>query len=67
MDLEYADPYNNTGSPPVAEKSGPLAKFFGGGAGRYPLEQRIEDKKRGIGRQRHPFLGMLCITSSISF
>ena len=24
---------------------------------RYPLEQRIEDKKRGIGRQRYPFLG----------
>ena len=25
--------------------------------GRYPIEQRIEDKKRGIGRQRHPFVG----------
>jgi hypothetical protein len=24
---------------------------------RYPLEQRIEDKKRGIGRQKYPFLG----------
>jgi len=28
-------------------------------AGRkYPLQQRIEDKKRGIGRQKHPFVGM---------
>jgi len=24
--------------------------------GRYPLQQRIEDKKRGIGRQRYPFV-----------
>jgi hypothetical protein len=23
---------------------------------RYPIEQRIEDKKRGIGRQRYPFV-----------
>lgn len=25
-------------------------------AGKYPLDQRIEDKKRGIGRQRYPFV-----------
>lgn len=30
-----------------------------GGGGRYPLEQRIENKKRGIGRQRHAFVGAL--------
>ncbi|KAF9044628.1 rhomboid-domain-containing protein [Hymenopellis radicata] len=66
-DLEYADPYNNTRAPPVPEKSGPLAKLLGGGgAGRYPLEQRIEDKKRGIGRQRHPFLVWILTTIMVS-
>ncbi|KAN0125085.1 hypothetical protein V8E52_001637 [Russula decolorans] len=29
-----------------------LARWFN--PGKYPLEQRIEDKKRGIGRQRYP-------------
>lgn len=32
-----------------------LARWFD--PGKYPLEQRIEDKKRGIGRQRYPVLG----------
>ena len=27
--------------------------------GRYPLQQRIEDKKRGIGRQRYPFVAWI--------
>lgn len=27
------------------------------GGGKYPIEQRIEDKKRGIGRQKYPFVG----------
>ncbi|KAG2023575.1 hypothetical protein CC2G_001213 [Coprinopsis cinerea AmutBmut pab1-1] len=45
--LEYDD--SNTRSKP----SGPLAKFFGNT--RYPIEQRIENKKRGIGVQRTPF------------
>ncbi len=53
---EYADPYNPERAKPVAEKSGPLARFLG--EGRYPIEQRIEDKKRGIGRQKYPFLGV---------
>ncbi|KAK0506343.1 hypothetical protein EDD18DRAFT_1122984 [Armillaria luteobubalina] len=54
QDLEYADPYNAERAKPVAEKAGPLARFLG--EGRYPIEQRIEDKKRGIGRQKYPFL-----------
>ena len=29
-----------------------MDKFLGNA--KYPLEQRIEDKKRGIGRQKHP-------------
>ena len=27
--------------------------------GRYPLQQRIEDKKRGIGRQKYPFVAWI--------
>ncbi|KAF7965894.1 hypothetical protein HWV62_40995 [Athelia sp. TMB] len=49
-DLEYAEPEEFPGA--VEEKTG-LAGMFAGG-GRYPLQQRIEDKKRGIGRQRYP-------------
>ncbi|KAF7985258.1 hypothetical protein HWV62_6383 [Athelia sp. TMB] len=49
-DLEYAEPEEFPGA--VEEKKG-LAGMFAGG-GRYPLQQRIEDKKRGIGRQRYP-------------
>ena len=54
-DLEYQDPYGKNGqfAPPQKPESA-LQRFFGG---RYPIEQRIENKKRGIGRQRHPFLG----------
>ncbi|KAF8230653.1 rhomboid-domain-containing protein [Tricholoma matsutake] len=45
---EYAEPYGGDKRPvPSTEKTFPA---------RYPLEQRIEDKKRGIGRQRYPFL-----------
>ncbi|TFK57033.1 rhomboid-domain-containing protein, partial [Heliocybe sulcata] len=32
----------------------PWAKFAA--SGKYPIEQRIENKKRGIGRQRYPFV-----------
>ncbi|KAJ8496908.1 hypothetical protein ONZ45_g12260 [Pleurotus djamor] len=57
-DLEIADPqgdpYNASRAQPVSEKAGPFSRFFNGG--RYPIEQRIEDKRRGIGRQRYPFV-----------
>ena len=39
-----------------------MERFFGG---KYPLEQRIENKRRGLGRQRYPFLGE-CKTWCIS-
>jgi len=58
QDLEYADPYDATQALPTAsakEKRLPLATFLTGG--RYPIEQRIENKKRGIGRQKYPFIG----------
>jgi len=58
---EYADPsdpYDATHAKPVSEKASPLAKLLTpGDYGKYPLDQRIEDKKRGIGRQRYPFVG----------
>jgi len=47
--LEYADP-----DVPTKPDNG-LAKIFA--SAHYPLSQRIEDKKRGIGRQRIPFVG----------
>ena len=53
---EYAEPSGN-GSKSVSEKDTPLGAFLG--TGKYPIEQRIEDKRRGIGRQRHPFVGVL--------
>jgi len=51
-DPEYADPPVKNPED-VAEKP-PFARFLN--SGKYPLDQRIEDKKRGIGRQRYPFV-----------
>ncbi|THV07698.1 rhomboid-domain-containing protein [Dendrothele bispora CBS 962.96] len=57
QDLEYADPYDASRAKPVSEKANPLTKLLTpGDYGKYPLEQRIQDKKRGIGRQRYPFV-----------
>lgn len=51
---EYQDPYANRDAMAQQEqKMSALDRFYGG---RYPLEQRIENKRRGIGRQRYPFL-----------
>jgi hypothetical protein len=52
QDLEYADPSDENSRGNV-EKA-PLARFME--KAKYPLDQRIEDKKRGVGRQRYPFL-----------
>ncbi|THH11749.1 hypothetical protein EW146_g7942 [Bondarzewia mesenterica] len=54
QDLEFAEAYDSSRAQPVAEKASPLNRFLSDG--KYPLEQRIEDKKRGIGRQKYPFL-----------
>ena len=51
---EYQDPANVVGTSEQPNKSA-LHRFLE--RGRYPIEQRIEDKKRGIGRQKHPFVG----------
>jgi hypothetical protein len=50
--IEYADPTDIDKS--GGEKQTGFKKFLA--SGKYPLEQRIEDKKRGIGRQRYPFV-----------
>jgi hypothetical protein len=36
------------------DERGPFTRFLA--QGRYPLEQRIENKKRGIGVQKYPFV-----------
>ncbi|KAG6885859.1 hypothetical protein C0993_008822 [Termitomyces sp. T159_Od127] len=51
QDLEYAEP---TPTDQSMDKKSPLANFLA--QGRYPIEQRIENKKRGIGRQKYPFV-----------
>ncbi|KAG6851199.1 hypothetical protein H0H93_015209 [Arthromyces matolae] len=51
-DLEYAEP--TALADPSKEKKSLLSSFMA--QGRYPIEQRIENKKRGIGRQKHPFV-----------
>ncbi|KAJ4486031.1 hypothetical protein J3R30DRAFT_1439842 [Lentinula aciculospora] len=56
QDLEYADPYAPSSyQNQTTDKSSPFARFVGN-EGKYPIEQRIENKKRGIGRQTYPFL-----------
>lgn len=50
--VEFADGQR---SQPVSEKPSPWGRFLSNG--KYPIEQRIEDKKRGIGRQKYPIVG----------
>ncbi|KAJ6604570.1 hypothetical protein DFH09DRAFT_1123132 [Mycena vulgaris] len=56
QDLEYADPYDADRAKPVAEKASPFAQFLGMREGKSTLQQRIDMKKRGVGRQRYPFV-----------
>ncbi|KAI6047705.1 hypothetical protein EDC04DRAFT_2619574 [Pisolithus marmoratus] len=53
QDLDYAEPNHKV---PTAVEESPDSWKKLSGAGKYPLEQRIEDKKRGIGRQKYPFV-----------
>lgn len=45
--VEYAEP--------LPEKVSPFARFLN--SGKYPIEQRIDNKRRGIGRQKYPIVG----------
>lgn len=58
MIVEYAEPTGRSG-----DKGNAFTKFLA--SGKYPLEQRIEDKKRGIGRQRYPFVGAFYVDSCL--
>ena len=56
---EYVTPAEPGESAPLvkdmnATGGSPLQRLLGGG--KYPLEQRIDQKRRGIGRQRYPFV-----------
>lgn len=55
---DYADEdiYNESRARPLPEKPAPLSRMFRS-LGNTPLNQRIEEKKRGIGRQRYPYVG----------
>jgi hypothetical protein len=48
----------------VSDERPLLARWFD--PGKYPLQQRIENKKRGIGRQRYPVVGPYIRLSSIA-
>lgn len=61
--LEYAEPQLPEGTDPK-DSMNPVSKFLS--TGRNPLEQRIENKKRGIGQQRHPFVGMYGFERNLS-
>ncbi|KAG6828707.1 hypothetical protein H0H92_007015 [Tricholoma furcatifolium] len=54
QDMEYGEP-QLADTDRSMDKKAPLVSFLA--QGKYPMEQRIEDKKRGIGRQRYPFVG----------
>ena len=53
--IEYADPYQQQKKP----RGGILGKILDGDAGRYPLEQQIANKRRGlVRRQQRPYVGL---------
>ncbi|KAG1757658.1 hypothetical protein EDB19DRAFT_1891380 [Suillus lakei] len=55
QNLEYAEPLDEN-SKLAAENASPFQKALGMNMGKYPMDQRIEDKKRGIGRQKYPLI-----------
>lgn len=46
--------YDEARAHPIREKASPMSRFLGTMGDRNNLQQRIEAKKRGIGRQRYP-------------
>ncbi|QRW00376.1 clathrin adaptor complex small chain [Ceratobasidium sp. AG-Ba] len=55
-DLEYAEPMTPSPEHPDNAKQSVMARLLGKDDARYPLEQRIQEKRAGAGRQRHPFV-----------
>ncbi|KAJ7125662.1 hypothetical protein C8R43DRAFT_898313 [Mycena crocata] len=66
QDLEYSDPYNADRAKPVAEKASPFAQFLGVREGKSTLQQRIDRKRRGEGRQRYPFVAWALAAAMIA-
>ena len=52
--IEFADPYQQRKNP----RGGILGNMLNDDSGRYPLEQQIENKRRGITRQQRPYVGL---------
>lgn len=55
QDAGYENLYNADRALPVQDEQIPYVTLFGEGR-KYSLEKRIEDKKRGVGRQRYPVI-----------
>ncbi|KAH7340452.1 hypothetical protein B0J17DRAFT_694232 [Rhizoctonia solani] len=55
-DLEYAEPVIPSPNHPDNAKKSVMARLMGNDGARHPLEQRIQAKRAGIGRQRYPFV-----------
>ncbi|KAI0313502.1 rhomboid family-domain-containing protein [Amylostereum chailletii] len=62
---EYLNPKDTAQTPLAEDSRGPLARFFNP-IGRYPIEQRIENKRRGIGRQQYPVVSWVLSVVMIS-
>jgi hypothetical protein len=52
ISIEFADPYQKK------PRGGILGKILDSNTGRYPMEQQIEDKRRGVVRQQRPYVGL---------
>jgi len=63
-EFSRAELYSNYNKPPMEQmeyqepqqRQGSFFSRLTDTGGKYPLEQRIENKKRGVGRQRYPFI-----------
>lgn len=62
VDADYSDDdiYNESRARPLPEKATPFSRLFGHSDN---LQQRIERKKRGIGRQKYPVVGEKSVVS----
>lgn len=52
---DFAEPYDASRAQPMPQEPSPVARFLG--LQDYSLAQRIENKKRGVGKQRYPVVG----------
>ncbi|CAE6432560.1 unnamed protein product [Rhizoctonia solani] len=55
-DLEYAEPVTPSPDHPDNAKKSVMARLLGNDGARHPIEQRIQAKRAGAGRQKYPFV-----------